>query len=85
MAELVYLLCAFTSTFCAVMLVRSYLKLRLPLLLWSSLCFVGLALNNILLWIDASIDSAPDLALARALVALAGVLALVIGLIWGPR
>jgi hypothetical protein len=84
-AELVYILCALTSTFCALLLVRSYLQRRVPLLLWSSLCFVGLALNNILLWVDAALGPEPELALARGLIALVGVLSLVIGLAWGQR
>jgi hypothetical protein len=83
-AELVYLLCALTSTLCAVLLIRSYVQSRLGLLLWSGLCFVGLALNNILLLLDV-LGAVPDLAVTRALAALAGVLCLVVGLVWGSR
>src|SRR5215467_13654060 len=52
MAEVVYILCTATSILCAVLLFRSYRASRTKLLFWSSLCFVGLALNNVLLILD---------------------------------
>ena len=55
MAETVYLLCACLSILCAVMLFRGYLKGRTGLLLWCSLCFGFLALNNIILYVDLSV------------------------------
>jgi len=82
MASLVYLLCAITSFACALLLLRSYLANRTPLLFWSSLCFVGLTLNNILLFIDLVIVPTIDLSFYRALCALIAVLVLVFGLIW---
>jgi hypothetical protein len=82
MASLVYLLCAITSLICASLLLRSYLANRSPLLFWSSLCFIGLAMNNILLFIDLVIVPAIDLSVYRALCALIAVLVLVFGLIW---
>ena len=82
MASLVYLLCAITSLICASLLLRSYFANRTPLLSWSSLCFIGLAMNNILLFIDLVIVPTIDLSLYRTLCALIGVLVLVFGLIW---
>jgi hypothetical protein len=82
MALLVYLLCALTSLICASLLLRSYLANRTPLLFWSSLCFVGLAMNNILLFIDLVIVPTIDLSFYRSLCALIAVLVLVFGLIW---
>ena len=82
MASLVYLLCAITSLICASLLLRSYLANRTPLLFWSSLCFIGLAMNNILLFIDLVIVPTIDLSLYRTLCALIGVVVLVFGLIW---
>ena len=52
MASAVYILCALTSVACAVMLLRGYFRSRARFLMWSSLCFVGLAINNLLLAID---------------------------------
>ena len=86
MPETVYLLCAATSVTCAVLLLRAYRRQRTRLLLWSSLCFVLLALNNILLFVDLIVvPSAIDLSLWRSAVALAGVGVLLFGLIWELR
>jgi hypothetical protein len=86
MAEAVYLLCAATSVACAVLLLRGYLRQRTPLLLWSSLCFVMLALNNALLFIDLIIvPTRLDLSAWRGVTALAGVGVLLFGLIWESR
>ncbi len=83
MAELVYLLCALTSFACAALLIRSYFKARTGLLLWSSMCFAGLAANNTLLFVDlALIGPEIDLAIPRAMIALCSMLVLLYGLIW---
>lgn len=86
MPELVYVLCALTSVLCAGLLLRSYFSNKSRLLLWSTLCFVGLAINNVLLFIDLVLTG-PDLDLrffrsGSALVALA---LLTIGLVWESR
>ena len=85
MAETVYILCAVTSLACAGLLVRGYSRSRSRLLLWSSLCFAGLALNNVLLVVDLSLLPDVDLSLARDLSGLAAVLVLLFGLIWESR
>jgi hypothetical protein len=83
MAETVYVLCAVTSIACAVMLFRGYARSRMRLLLWSSLCFVGLALNNVLLFVDkVLLSETVDLQLYRSGTALAALTLLVFGLIW---
>jgi hypothetical protein len=82
MASLVYLLCAATSLACAVLLLRGYRENGVRLLFWSGLCFVGLALNNTLLYIDLKVLPDVDLFLLRSAPALLGVLALIYGLIW---
>jgi hypothetical protein len=86
MAEAVYLLCAITSALCAVLLLRSYLKTRTRLLLWTSLCFVGLFINNVLLVVDlVLLPMSIDLAVLRSGVAAVAGLVLVLGLIWEAR
>ena len=82
MAETVYILCALASLFCALLLLRSYRRQRTRLLLWSTLCFVGLAINNLLLVIDLVLVPEVDLSLVRTSTALVSMLLLVIGLIW---
>lgn len=82
MAELVYLLCGATSTMCAVLLLRSFRTSRAKLLFWSALCFVGLALNNVLLFVDLVVVPQVDLSLLRSGIALAAMVVLLAGLIW---
>lgn len=81
MAEGVYILCALTSGLCAFLLLRSYRETRTQLLLWSALCFVGLALNNTLLLTDLVLVRTLDLSLARHMTALLSLVVLVYGLI----
>lgn len=52
MATLIYFMCAATSAACAALLLRGYSYSSVKLLLWSGLCFVGLALSNVLLIVD---------------------------------
>jgi hypothetical protein len=84
-AELAYLACALTSILCAVLLIRTYLATRTSLLLYSSLCFVGLALNNVLLFADLFIVPTINLELWRSSTALVAMLLLLYGLIWEAK
>jgi hypothetical protein len=80
MAATVFVLSALVSLACAVLLLRSFARTRGGLLLWAGLCFAGLTLNNVLLFLDEAGDV--DLSTWRTLPALAGMLALVFGLVW---
>lgn len=82
-AGAVYILGTLVALACAILLLRGYLRGRQKLLLWSSLCFFGLAISNFLVFVDlivlpATIDLYP-LRLATAAVAM---LLLLYGLIW---
>ena len=79
--SLVYALCALTSIGCSFLLLRGYRRSRVRLLLWSGLCFVGLALNNVLLFIDLRVIPEIDLSLWRTIPAVAGIAILLYGLI----
>ena len=86
MPEIVYVLCALTSVLCAGLLIRSYRSNKSRLLLWSTLCFVGLALNNVLLFIDLVVTGPDvDLRLFRSVSALIGLSTLIIGLVWESK
>ena len=85
MAETVYLLCAATSVLCAVLLYNGYRASRTRLLFWSSLCFIGLALNNVLLFVDLVVATRVDLSVLRTSVAAVAVLVLCLGLVWESR
>lgn len=80
--NLVYILCAATSTLCAILLIRGYRQSRARLLLWSAACFVGLALNNVLLIIDLRVGTAVDLSTWRMIPAVLGAGALLYALVW---
>jgi hypothetical protein len=82
MAGLVYLLCAATSIVCALLLARGYMRSRVPLLLWSTLCFVGLALDNSLLFVDRVLMPDHTVFALRRVFSLIGVAVLLYGLIW---
>jgi hypothetical protein len=82
MAAGVYVLCALTSSFCAALLLRAYRLQRARLLFWSSLCFIGLALNNILLFVDLIVVPQIDLQPVRNGAALLGTAVMLFGLIW---
>jgi hypothetical protein len=83
--NIVYILCAATSTLCAILLMRGYRQSRARLLLWSSACFIGLALNNLLLVIDVRAGAALDLSVWRMVPAVFGGGALLYALIWETR
>lgn len=85
MAEIVYILCALTSLACTVLLFQGYRASGVRLLFWSSLCFAGLMLNNVLLLVDIMIFPTIDLSLARTLPALIGLMLLLYGLIWDAK
>lgn len=85
MVETVYLLCAATSAACALLLLRAHRRTATPLLLWSGLCFVGLALNNVLLVVDAIVVPDVDLSTLRLVPAVVGVAFLLYGLVWESR
>lgn len=78
----VYLLCFLTSSACALLLARTYLRTRARLLLWSALCFLFLAANNLAVIFDLLVLPTWDFRLARLLLALAAVGVLLFGFIW---
>ena len=81
----VYALCGLTAAACAVLLLRGYFRSRVRLLLWSGLCFLGLALNNILLFVDVRVLPTTDLSVVRSIPAIIGVAILIYGLVWETR
>ncbi len=83
MAALIYTLCALTCLVSAVLLLRSYQKTRVHLLLWSGLCFVGLTVSNVFLVLDRVVYPDIDFTVPRLTSALVGLLLLVYGLVWG--
>lgn len=85
MAEAVYILCAITSFACALLLLRGYRTSGTRLLFWSGLCFAGLAVNNLLLFVDLVVVPAIDLRLWRSTAALISMALLLFGLVQEAR
>jgi hypothetical protein len=79
---LVYILCLLTCALCAGLLIRSWLKTRTRLLLWTAASFVFLAINNLFLFIDTTVLPEVDLSVFRVSSALIAVAILIFGLIW---
>jgi hypothetical protein len=79
---ILYSLAALTSLACMLLLFRAHARTGLRLLFWSALCFVGLSINNLLLFLDLIVFPDLDLRLWRLAAALAGLLALLYGFIW---
>jgi hypothetical protein len=78
----VYLLCFITSSTCALLLWRNYARTSARLLLWSGLCFLFLAANNLVVIIDLLVIRDVDFAILRLLLSLAAVGILLFGFIW---
>ena len=66
----------------AALLLRQYQARRTHLLLWSCIGFSGLALNNLLVFVDVTLMTGTDLSLLRAVVGVCAMLVLLHGLIW---
>ena len=84
-ALLIYLLSAATSLACSLLLFRGYRRSGARLLLWSTLCFAGFFLNNVLLIVDLRVLPDQDLSVIRTLPSLAGISFLLYGLIMESR
>ncbi len=82
MPALVYSLCFLTSAICAGLLLRSYMRTRARLLLWSALAFICLAVNNFFVLGDMILFPDYNLLAFRYVAALAAVCVLIYGFIW---
>jgi hypothetical protein len=77
-----YLLATITCLGCTVLLYREFQQRRHRLLLWSALCFVGLSISNLLMFVDLVILPETDLRAWRLVANLGGMLFLLYGFIW---
>lgn len=79
---LLFLLAALTCIACTVLLFRGFAASGSRLVLWTALCFVGLSINNLLLFFDLAVFiEEVDLRVFRHLAALAGLACLLYGFI----
>lgn len=77
-----YALSALTCLGCTLLLAREYFRRRVRLLLWSAVCFVGLTVSNLFLFLDLVVFPDVDLRLIRLSAALIGMLCLLYAFIW---
>lgn len=82
MARIIYILCALTALSCAWLLIRNYRETRSRLLLWSGVCFSGLALHNLLRAFGRFVLPDYDFITWRMVIALIALSLLLYGLIW---
>jgi hypothetical protein len=83
MEAAVYLLGMVVVLACGVLLARGYRQTRQRLLLWSSICFFGLALSNALTFVDLSLLPASiDLHPYRHALTGLSMMVLIYGLVW---
>ncbi|HKW18944.1 MAG TPA: DUF5985 family protein [Terriglobales bacterium] len=82
MGPAVYILGSITTLMCGVLLLRGYFSTRKKLLLWSACCFFGLAVSNLLVFVDLVLLPQVDLYFWRLLAAALAMLVLLWGLIW---
>jgi hypothetical protein len=82
MGPIVYILGTLTSFCGAFLLLRNYAQVRKGLLLWSGLCFVGLGISNLLVFLDLVMFRDVDLYLWRLGTAAIAMFLLLYGLIW---
>ena len=78
---LLYITAILSSLACTVLLFRGYERRRIPLMMWSAICFAGLTINNVALFLDLVIFPDINLRLLRLVPALAGLSALLYGFI----
>jgi hypothetical protein len=83
MASVVYILVTLITFLCAILLLRAYRNVGKRLLLWSGLCFAGLTVSHVLLFIDLVVAPASiDIYVPRLATAAASMLLLIYGLVW---
>jgi hypothetical protein len=82
MGPAVYILGSVTTLACALLLLRGFARTKQHLLLWSGLCFLGLTISNILIFVDLVMFPELDLYLWRLSAAAIAMALLLYGLIW---
>jgi hypothetical protein len=82
MPEATYILCIITSLLSALLLARGAAGSGGRLMLWGAVFFVGMAINNALHLVDASLGEQVDWSLAPNLAALVSIGILLYALIW---
>jgi hypothetical protein len=78
----VYILGTLTSTLCALLLWGGYRRGKKRLLFWSSLCFAGFTVTNLLVFVDLVIFPETNLYVFRLFSTAVSLALILYGLIW---
>lgn len=78
----VYLLCIVASAACVALMIRSYVRTRMRLLLWCAGCFAFLCINSMLVMVDIYWPPSGNLLPWRQASSLAAVAVLIHGFLW---
>jgi hypothetical protein len=82
LASFAYILGFIVTLACCILLLRGYKRVHNRLLLWSGFCFFGLALSNLLVFLDMRVFLRINLYPLRLIVAALSMIVLLFGLIW---
>ena len=82
MGSAIYLLSAFVTGVCAVLLLVAFRRVRKRLLLWSGLCFAGLTLSHALVFVDLILLPTVDLYPLRLGATGVSLALMLYGLVW---
>jgi hypothetical protein len=82
MAAASYIFGMLVTLLCGLLLARGYRQSRQRLLLWSSICFLGLSLHSGLIFMDLILLPHTDLHVVRRAVVAVSMIVLIFGLIW---
>jgi hypothetical protein len=66
-------------------LFRGYARTGVRLLFWSGLCFVGLMLDNVMLYVDVIVFPNVSLEIWRKIPGLIAIMLLLFGLVWESK
>jgi hypothetical protein len=82
MAAAVYVVGILVTALCALLLLQAFARVGQKLLLWSGLCFVGLTISNVLLFIDLVVWLDTSLYSWRLSASALAMVLLLYGLVW---
>ena len=82
MSATLYLLNFAVNLLCSFLLLRAYRRVTKRLLLWSGLCFAGLAISSVMVFVDLIVFPAVDLFQVRLIIGIAAMALMVYGLIF---
>jgi hypothetical protein len=80
-ADVISVLCAATCAFCFALLLRGYLRMKTPILFWSSASFLAFTVANLLFVADTIVFPTNDLSLLRNGASLVAIALLIYGLV----